>query len=258
MTYTVISIFKNESHIMNEWIEHYIREGCSEIILINNDSDDDWESKVSGKYDCVKVVNCPGKGQQRPAYNKFYPLSTSKWILFCDLDEFLFSRLKFKTVKDYLDSIDDESISAIQIPWTNFGSNGHKKQPDSVVNSFTKRVSYDVGSCPQVKTIIRKDRILYADVHWHFFNQGILVNPKFERIHNVHSWNMNVTDEKLKDFPLKINHYITQSEDYYWNTKAARGSVTDEEHKFPKNQKFFDKYNNVKNVLDDELYKKWI
>jgi len=33
---------------IHEWIEHYQWQGIDEILLINNDSTDDWKDKIKG------------------------------------------------------------------------------------------------------------------------------------------------------------------------------------------------------------------
>ena len=39
---SVLSIFKNESHILEEWLNHYINEGVDHFYLLNNNSDDNY------------------------------------------------------------------------------------------------------------------------------------------------------------------------------------------------------------------------
>ena len=43
MDIAVIAIFKNESHILKEWLEHYLNEGVDTFFLIDNDSSDDYK-----------------------------------------------------------------------------------------------------------------------------------------------------------------------------------------------------------------------
>ena len=42
-TLSVVSIFKNESHIRQEWIEHYLTEGVEHFYLIDNGSSDQYQ-----------------------------------------------------------------------------------------------------------------------------------------------------------------------------------------------------------------------
>jgi hypothetical protein len=34
ITLALISVFKNESHILEEWIEHYLKEGINHFFLL--------------------------------------------------------------------------------------------------------------------------------------------------------------------------------------------------------------------------------
>ena len=38
----IVSVFKNESHILEEWIQHYLRQGIDHIFLTDNGSSDDY------------------------------------------------------------------------------------------------------------------------------------------------------------------------------------------------------------------------
>lgn len=40
--FTIGAIFKNESHILKEWIEHYFYHGVEHIYLINDNSTDNF------------------------------------------------------------------------------------------------------------------------------------------------------------------------------------------------------------------------
>ena len=42
MYFTIGAIFKNEAHIMKEWIEHYLYHGIEHIYLINDFSTDNF------------------------------------------------------------------------------------------------------------------------------------------------------------------------------------------------------------------------
>jgi len=255
MTFSILAIFKNESHVLREWIDHYKNQGASEIILVNNDSDDDWELKVNDPI--VKVYSESGKGIQRKVYSDYYKRCTSKWLLICDLDEFLFARNGFDTVKSYLDSITDDSISAIKVPWTLFNSNGYKKQPPSVVDYFTKRVSYSRKNIVCVKTIVRTDRILHTDVHMQWIKSGRVVDPLLNDCENIRNHSeMKINDEIMSSFPLKMNHYVTQSEEFYWNKKVKRGCVAGQRHIYKRDQKYFDQFINDDDVDDTELMDK--
>jgi hypothetical protein len=52
----LMAIFKNESMGIREWIEHYKWQGMDRIFMINNDSNDDWQSIVKDYPDFVTAV----------------------------------------------------------------------------------------------------------------------------------------------------------------------------------------------------------
>ena len=65
----VMAIFKNESMVMKEWIEHYKWQGVDMIVMLNNDSNDDWKSITDQYPGFVKVFDVPGKHVQLQSYN---------------------------------------------------------------------------------------------------------------------------------------------------------------------------------------------
>ena len=45
-TLSVLAMFKNESMIIQEWINHYIEEGVEHFYLIDNGSTDNYYEKI--------------------------------------------------------------------------------------------------------------------------------------------------------------------------------------------------------------------
>ena len=58
------------------------------------------------------------KNQQVNLYNKYYLNIAKKcdWVIVVDLDEFMYSRKGFNTIKDYLNSL-NHTVNQIFIPW---------------------------------------------------------------------------------------------------------------------------------------------
>ena len=54
--FCIVAIFKNESEILDEWITHYLREGCSKFFLIDNGSSDNYIEKIAKYKDIVETV----------------------------------------------------------------------------------------------------------------------------------------------------------------------------------------------------------
>lgn len=146
MTYflSVCAIFKNESHSLKEWIEHYLYHGVQHFYLLNDESDDNYYDILEPfiKRDIITLIDVNWDrylGRQEHIYNHYIlpKIKESKWWLICDLDEFMWSTLSID-LKTLLKNDDDE-IAIIQVVQTLFGSNNYIKQPNSIVHSFTKR-----------------------------------------------------------------------------------------------------------------------
>ena len=87
MSLCVLTRFKNEKHILYEFVNHYLLEGVDTLILIDNGSDDNFindnnqwllplilENKVS-------IIENKTDGQQM-AYNKYLNLvKKHKWVI---------------------------------------------------------------------------------------------------------------------------------------------------------------------------------
>ena len=70
---SILSMFKNESMIIKDWIEHYLKEGVQHFYLIDNGSTDDYLEKIKiyEKYiTLVKDATRLPKNTQTHLYNK--------------------------------------------------------------------------------------------------------------------------------------------------------------------------------------------
>lgn len=213
MTYCVLACFKNESHIIDEWIQHYLNEGADQIILIDNNSDDNWRNKIKEKHFSnpnIIFVEDKRVREQCKLYNTHVKNAKTKWVLICDMDEFLYSRLEYNTIKEYLETVPDD-ISSISIPMITFGSMGKKKQPDSVIQGFTQRGRVPNGRL-NTKMIVRVSEIEQLGVHKSSTKSGSVIDMKGK-----------ISEKNLKQRPLQLNHYSVQSKDYFMNCKLKRG-----------------------------------
>ena len=170
---TIVSMFKNESLILEEWISYYIRQGIEHFYLIDNGSTDNYESKLKPYMDKISLVKDPfrvryneeNKLKSYDSKKKKYIFTksnchtqillannyfletiknTSIWTMYIDCDEYIYIP-KSKNIKDYLINHIDTSkkydnICDIFIPWKLFGSNKLEKQPKSIIQGFDKRM----------------------------------------------------------------------------------------------------------------------
>ena len=208
----VLAIMKNESHTIDEWISHYLSIGVDRIFLIDNGSTDDtvakawlWIEKMRGGA-VVNLVEYPEQHRQQAhywsAFQEFKIAELCEWLMIADLDEFWFCK-DGGPIDDYLRG--HSGTDVIYTNWSQFGSNGHVAQPESLRTGFTQR---DPKLDRHTKSIFRTyiaDRADSIRVH-----HVMRASPFRIRTENKH---------------LQLNHYATQSRDYWFNVKMKRGDA---------------------------------
>ena len=261
MSLLLIAIFKNESNIIEEWIEHYINEGVDCLLLIDNGSTDNYERKIQKYIDTgfLLLHKNPKKYAQAEIYNDCIECARKfDWVIIADLDEFIYARNGFSTIKDYLNSL-DASITQIHIPWKMFGSSDHLIQPDSVIQNFTWRQEYINPTTILAKSIFKGNKIKKIDIHRSIlkkekgnkdiFSNNQMINKPFDGLMD------GLTEDFLDNSYLHINHYAIQSWEYFKNIKMTRGDINDPNHNGTRNKQYFDSYNH-KQMEDEELKNK--
>lgn len=232
----VAAVFKNESHILNEWIDHYLYHGFDHIYLINDGSTDNYKEIIKPYIEKGKVTLFENKTKinsyprQKFVYKKYlYPiLCNSKWWAILDLDEFLYCPYEIN-VKNIIKKYDNKDISQIHSRWVMYGSNGHIEQPELVVPNFLERK----GSIEsQVKSIFKGNDLIDFDVHKH-----------------------KVKGSSVIDESLLINHYAIQSWKFFERVKMTRGDADlyAQSVGLVRDKDYFDKYD-YNDIIDDKLY----
>lgn len=282
MSICIVSIFKNESHILHEWISHYIKQGVDHIFMIDDNSNDNYIQILQPFIDEGKITLILNKlnYKQTAAYNNYCLERCKKyeWVIVCDLDEFIYARNGFNTINDYLNTV-DETVEQIAIPWKMFGSNGYntieKKQPESVIKSFTKRGNYTKNICfgpsniidnninyTYNKCIVKTSKLINFIVHSHItknINNTITTDTQFSNIMNknnkfLYNYQLSNTNETiLQNSCLHLNHYSVQSLDFYMRIKTTRGDAYENCRKRTINN-FITQNNNINEIDDLELH----
>ena len=139
---SIIAIFKNEGHVLEEWIKHHIWQGVEHFYLINNDSTDNYLEILQPYIDAeiVTLFNLSGQYKQVEYYNTVfqYIKNDTTWLMVIDIDEFYYCTIK--PLKDYLQNDIEDKYNIITNVWKIFGSSGHINQPKNIRESFTHRV----------------------------------------------------------------------------------------------------------------------
>jgi hypothetical protein len=242
----IVAMFKNEAHAIKEWIQHYMSQGVEYFYMIDNGSNDNWEEQVKNLP--VHVYTDHKKYAQIQLYNKYFldvVKQNSEWVMVIDLDEFMYSRLGYKTITNYLESLDD-NIDVIEVKWKMFGSNNHINQPESIIKGFTKRKIMNNHILDNhVKTISRTINLTKFNIHGHFFMGNI----------KTITLPTKTNENLLNKAALHLNHYAIQSWDWFSRVKMTRGSATNSSQNNFRNKDYFKKYD-FNDIQDTELINK--
>lgn len=216
-TFVVCGVFKNEGHILHEWIRHYLYHGVDHIFLVNDNSTDNYLKIIEEYSDRVTLFNndieTHSVDRQSLINEKYFtPLfPLSKWMAILDLDEFLYSP-KDINLCNILNKY--ESYSQILVEWLMFGSNDNVYQPHSVCEGFRKRAimssAFINSESHSYKPIFKCSNVQKLDIH----------------VHKVFGDQIHLTyyeNETKPDF--FINHYNVQSLNFFTQIKGTRGDI---------------------------------
>jgi hypothetical protein len=223
--------FKNEAHILDEWLLHYVNCCVEQFFLMNDNSNDNFKECVFYNYlrkrGQITLINLPKKTKQNDNINKFLIPSAkcwTKWLIICDLDEFVYSK-NYTSLKDAVLKYDD--YSAIFIFWKIFLTSNCINQPTSVLHSNIYTIEYEdypkFNDFGRGKGIINLEKIKKSCKHSGFIKDKEKKNKVIIRNNN-------------DDFD--INHYRYQSKEFLLNVKNSRGGGTNKE-----------KYKKLKEIL---------
>ena len=178
---SVVAMFKNEAVVIKEWLDHHIGHGIDHFYLVNDNSDDKVEQILQPYVDKGVVTMYPPPPVMKHfrvlnEYNRILQAIMSKnesfWVVFLDLDEFLWAPKSIdvrKVLKKH------ERLSVIGLNWAWFGSNGHIQQPKYVIEALTKRAGYD----------LTKYQTFLAHHKWlKYESQKNIINVALNRVHS--------------------------------------------------------------------------
>ena len=249
----VLAVFKNEADILDEWLQHYLREGVGRFYLIDNDSDDNVRAVLSGyDPDVVQWYTDARRHAQVSIYNDALESRIKpdpwnpEWILVCDLDEFVYAPPRNDTIAAYLSRL-PSNVTEVRVRWLMFGSSGHKEQPaEGVVAGFRWRARYPLHHAytDYWKSIVRTSAIEALHVHEHAMLPGDACPPLLVDTE---------TEETIADAPLRMNHYAVMSYGRFSRIKMVRGDVHTPSNDGFRDDHYFQRYD-FKEVLDNDLH----
>jgi hypothetical protein len=247
------AVFKNESHVLKEWLDYYLKAGVEHFYLVNNNSTDDYGPILKFHADRVTLFHDTRHPCQLQAYNELILPASQKeaeWLLVVDLDEFVYNP-QGSPISTVLERY--RHFGGVSSPWIFFGSNQHDSQPISIISGFTKRMYYGTGKQVNVKNFYQTRYLkqLYPH-HAEFDSRQFVVSSKSHtRIANGRDW-VSENDLTFDRFDFLTNHYAIQSREWFMRVKVPRGDVHSSRHDQLRNEEYFSRYDHNE-VIDRRL-----
>lgn len=274
--FSICSNFKNEAKYLKEWLEYHINIGVDHFYLYDHDSTDNYKEILKPFFDkgyiTLKKVNTNNvKKEVYEDFMKNYKFKTF-WTAFIDCDEFI--TIKEKNIFNFM--INYEEYCGLGINWLMFGSSGHLKYVDGVLNNYDRcnnpyDFTYNNVSC-HIKTICnpRKAENIYINPHYPIYN-SLLSFPKpalniDENFEYITGNNVKNTGENYyfaaTDFPkfkkIFIRHYWSKSKEEFIERRASSIRDDNSEKRYINMEEClndFEFYDKLYNVLE---YKKFM
>lgn len=267
---SIVAIFKNESHIIQEWLEHYLSEGVNHFYLIDNGSCDDYINILQPyiKDKQVDLVIDATTHSQIQHYNNYFLQRTkqeTEWVMIVDLDEFVYGRGQYRNITQYLHSI-NQQVGQIYVPWKCFGSNGLINQPLNIVDNMVYRTKYQHVKTNGMlnnetmlsKTIIRTKYLDHFGIHFALLKQtDVEITSDNQPISQTNKEFQNISESVLRNSALHCNHYPIQSFSFFERVKMTRGSANTAQNDKVRTYEYFNSYDLHSNQqIDNELSNK--
>lgn len=237
-----MAVIKNEAAFLDEWLAFCLLEGIEHVLLYDNDSTDNSREVLQPWIEAgiVELFDWPihwKDGAQTRAYvDALRRLrGRTRWAAFIDPDEYLFSPTGM-TLPEVLERY--EAHAGVIVNWQCYGTSGHKMRPTGLtIENYTRRARTNWARNRRVKTII--DPALAVEPQGgHLFKVlpgHTLVTEEFTPVRVVRSKNgrrrlrhlaaslpylpfdpysvMRPSPERVSASCLRINHYVTRSEE---------------------------------------------
>jgi hypothetical protein len=223
---SICMIFRDEALYLKEWIEFHRLVGVEHFYLCSHHSQDHFKKVLKpyikkGIVDLKILVDDPddfGSQIQMNFYNecinKFK--NESKWIAVLDADEFLFPAQEQSLIpilKEY------EEFGGIAVNWQMFGTSHIEKLQSNVlmIEQLLCCAPRDLEVNTHIKSIIQPQRVAhFGNPHSATYLHGY-AQVNTQRIPFIGPFSPSILVNQLR-----INHYWTRDEDYFWNCKVPR------------------------------------
>jgi hypothetical protein len=222
----LVSIQKNRAPWLHEWVAFHHVAGFSRFYVYAHNCTDSSEqvlAQLAPHYDLKSFAVRTDENQiQLKVYQHAYENFGHEcdWFAFIDGDEFLFPTAAGR-IDEALAEWDHQRVSAIGAYWACFGSSGHQAEPAGLVTrNYRQRASTDFEANRHIKSIVRGRQASRVGPNSHLFatpwgTQDELGRP-IEFGHTPYAPSYG---------KLRINHYVTQSRQFFVEHKQRSGAA---------------------------------
>jgi hypothetical protein len=215
----VAAIVRDEDRFIDEWIIYHHLLGVTEFVLYDDDPKQNLQLLLEKHGALVKVIDWTagyrsfaGRNRQTGAYQHSLSETSSEWVAFIDIDEFIVLR-QHDRLPTFL--FDFAGASSVVLTWHMFGHSGFYDPPSLVTQCLLKRQTMPGR---MMKSIVRRDQVLKVNSA-----HGCSMKcPGGARDAN----NRRYSDEFYpgKTDVAHINHYVCRSFTQ-WMNRVKRGEV---------------------------------
>lgn len=227
---SICTIFRDEAKFLKEWIEYHRMIGVQHFYLCSHNSIDNYKEVLdkyikNGIVELKEINDMPNADLlqfclkiQVGWYNEciIKAKQESKWISFIDADEFLYLS-KGKSLVKFLKGY--ENFGGIGVNWFFFGTSNKTLKPKQLMIEELTSCFNPTNNSSFIKCIIQPKYSLKftSPHHVEFIPEYFIVDTDKKNL-DIYE---NGYGPTLYD-KLRINHYWTRDEEYFWRVKIPR------------------------------------
>jgi hypothetical protein len=214
-------MYRDHADYLREWIEFHRLVGVERFFLYDNESSDDHRDVLRPYIDDGIVVlhdwPTPESVQRGVPWGLIAAFddclakhrNDSRWIAFIDIDEFLFAPAGV-VLPEILSEF--EQYPGVYVSRLEFGTSGHRHRPPGlVIESYLRRRRYAAEDVEWTKSIVDPERAVKCiNAHIFLYEDGFAVDMDGRPVKRP-----PFGPTPIKMSPLRINHYVTKSEEEY-------------------------------------------
>ena len=228
MKLALCTIQRNRGRWLKEWFAFHYSVGFRKFYFFAHKCTDDTENeilKLKKHFDIdAFILSGDLERPQLSAYQFAYQNFNHDfdWVAFVDGDEFLFPTAH-QDLREVMENYTYKKMSGLAVYWACFGSSGHLAEPRGLVTeNYRYRADFDFKPNRHIKSIIRGHQ---------GENFSVLENAHFfKTIHGTFDASLRLIKDGFTNYEpnyqlISINHYATQSFEYFKEFKQKSGAA---------------------------------